>query len=273
MSERIILEGKEALVTGGDGSETRAEISSLVGALQQTSVQGLDGEALADNLKWKVTSGPLTVCVVELKPQLRRIMVIEADSPMPFGPEGNYREHRLAFPFVILKVPFLKGKVVGRVELFYRNEPLRDLGDELCWPNLLNVSPHAYGCVAWLCTQYLRQERPAPGITAGLDAVIHHLFGGGFNLSSEMHEGLSCFSKARADRIDARVTDLDRWEAESLLDPRFVLQVEWKPVGLSVRQLIETELKFCGAARQPTTSAEVVSALMSHRNGRKRGTP
>jgi hypothetical protein len=273
MPERIILEGKQALVTGGDGAETRAEIVTVVGALHQASIQGFDQEALADNLKWKVTCGPLTVCIVELKPQLRRITVIDGASAVPFGPEATYRECRLAFPFVVLKVPFLKGKIVGRVELFYRNQPLRDLDDVLYWPNLLNVSPHAYGCVAWLCTQYLRHERPAPGITAGLDAVIHHLFGGGFNLSSEMHEGQSCFSKAQADQIDARVTDLDRWEAESLLDPRFVLQVEWKPVGLTVRKLIETELNFCGVAQQLATTADVVSALMSHRNGRKRGTP
>jgi hypothetical protein len=233
----------------------------------------LDDEALADNLKWKITSGPLTVCIVELKPQLRRLVVIDPASAAPFGPEAIYRERRLAFPYVVLKVPFFKGKIVGRVELFYRNQPLRDLGDELHWSNLLNVSPRAYGCVAWLCTQYLAHERPAPGITAGLDAVIHHLFGGGFNLSSERHEGQSCFSKAKADQIDPRVTDLDRWESESLRDPRFVLQVEWKPVGLTVRQLVETELKLAGVAPQLSNSAELVSVLLSHRNGRKRGAP
>ena len=270
MAERIILKGQHAIVTGGDGVDTRAKISSFVGALQQASVQGLDQEALADHLKWKVIRGRLTICVVELKPQLRRLMVIDPASTIPFGPEATYGERRLAFPYIVLKVPFLKGRVVGRVELFYRTEPLRDLNDELFWPNLLNVSPHAYDCVAWLCTQYLRRERPAPGITAGLDSVIHHLFGGGFNFSSEMNEGQSCFGKAKADGIDPRVTDLDYWETESVRDPRFVLQVEWKSTGLNVGQLLEAELKSLGAAPQLSNTSELVSTLLSHRNGRRR---
>ena len=57
MAERIILEGQHAIVTGGDGADTKANISSFVGALQQASIQGLDQEALADHLKWRVTSG------------------------------------------------------------------------------------------------------------------------------------------------------------------------------------------------------------------------
>ena len=268
MAERIILEGQQVCVTGGDGADARSELARFVQAVQRAAVQGLDGEALADNLKWKVTSGDLAVCVAELKPQLRRVLWIAPDSPAPFGPTATYKERRLAFPYLVLKAPFLKGKLVGRAELFYRNEPLRTLGDALYWPNLLNVSPNSYGCLAWLCTQYLGHERPAAGVTAGLDALVHHLFGGGFNRSSEVHEKNSAFSKARADGIDARVTDVDRWETESVRDPRFVLQVKWKPVGVTVGQLMEAELAKCGTARPLGAVAELVSVLLGA-NGKK----
>jgi hypothetical protein len=270
MPERIVIQDTEAHVTGGDGADVRADQGGFVDALCQAAVQGMAHEALADNLKWKVVCGKVTVCIVELKPQLRRAQWIAADSPVPFGPKAVYRERRLATPYVILKVPFLNDQIVGRAELFYRAEPLRTLDDPLYWCNLLNVSPNAYGCLAWLCTQYLGQEKIVPGITGGLDAIVHHLFGGGFNLSSERSEGASAFSKAGADGLDARVTDVDRWEAESVRDPRFVLAVKWKPVGLTVGQLLMKELGLHGCLRKLGTVTELVNVLL-RQNGRKGG--
>jgi hypothetical protein len=269
--ERIILQGTEARVTGGDGASVETSLDNFVGAVEQASVRGLDAEALADNVKWKVTSGPLTVCIIEQKPQLRRFKWIEANSPAPLGPQAKYKDRRLATPYVVLKVPFLRGAIVPRVELFYRNEPLRRLDDALCWSNLLNVSPNAYNCVAWVCTQYLAHEKAAPGTTGALDALMHHVLGlGGWNLSSELHEGKSAWSKAKEDGIDKRVTDVDRWEAESVRDPRFVLKVKWKPVGLTVGQLLEKELGLHGTARKLNTTAELVNVLLAG-NGRKGG--
>ena len=270
MAERILLQGTEALFTDGDSGAMKTELAQLVAAIQHSTVQGLDAEALADNIKWKVSCGPNTVCIVELKPQLRRMMWIAADSPEPYGAEATYQERRLATPYIVLKVPFMKGRIVGRAELFYRNEPLRLLTDSLCWANLLNVSTNAHGCLAWICTQYLAHERPAPGITAGLHALVHHLFGGGFNQSSEHHEGQSAFGKAALDKIDSRVTDVDRWEAESVKDPRFILVVKWKEVGLTVGDVIVNELKQMGGARPLNNTAEVINALMSSRNGERK---
>lgn len=268
MSEKIILQGSEARVTGGDGAEAKADLETFIHNLCQANLQGFDPESLADNVKWKVVSGPATVCIVELKPQLRRLMWIAKNSPVPYGPTAVYQERRLATPYIVLKVPFLKGKIIGRAELFYRNEPLRTLGDQLYWSNLLNVSPNAYGCIAWVCTQYLGSEKVQPGITGGLDALVHHLFGGGFNQSSERHEGASAFSKAQSDRIDPRVTDADRWEAESVKDPRFVLSVRWKPIGMTVGQLIQTELAKNGPRRNLGSVAELATILLGSKNGK-----
>jgi hypothetical protein len=268
-TERIILQGAEARLTGGDGAEARTDLASFVSALSRECVQGLDDEALADNVKWKVTRGDAAVCIVELEPQLRRVRWIAPDSPQRFGAGATYQERRLATPYVVLKVPFLKNRIVGRAELFYRNEPLRTLNDPLYWSNLLNVSPNAHGCTAWICTQYLGKECLVPGVAAGLDALVHHLFGGGFNFSSEAHEGASAFSKAQTEGIDARVTDVERWEAESVADPRFVLGVQWKPVNLTAGQLIEAELSSLNRGRNLVTAAELASVLLGSLNGKK----
>lgn len=270
MAERITLEGTKAHVTGGDGADIQTDVGSFARTLFNGFVHGMDEEALADDVKWRVTNNKATVCIVELKPQLRRLLWIADDSPVPYGPTAVYKERRLATPYIVLKVVFLNGKIVPRAELFYRNEPLRNLDDPLYWPNLLNVSPNAHGCTAWVCTQYLGSEKQAPGVTGGLDALVHHLFGGGFNRSSEAHEGSSGFSKAKADKIDPRVTDVNTWEKESEKDPRFVLGVAWKPVGLTVRQLLETEFQRLGGVRKFDKVSEIVNVLVSA-NGKKGG--
>jgi hypothetical protein len=165
-------------------------------------------------------------------------------------------------------VPFLHGKITSRVELFYRNQPLKSLDDELLWSNLLNVSPHAYQCRAWLCTQYLATELAgASGITGGLNALMHHTFGlGGWNWSSDLSEGKSAFTLAKEMNVDPRVTDVNRWEAESQADPKFVLQVAWKPVGVTVRQLIQDDFKIHRAERNLGQTSEMVSLLLAAKN-------
>jgi len=268
--ERIVLEGDKAVVCGVEGGDLEADLEALAGAVNRNSVLGLEEECLPDNICWKVQAGPLTVCIVQQEPQLRRLLWIDEASQLAFGPEARYRYRRLAHPYVVFKVPFLNGRIIPRTELFYRNEPLRRLSDELYWPNLLNVSPNAYGCKAWICTQYLSKEAFANGLQSGLHALVTHLWGGGFNRSSEAHEGASGFSKAKADKLDPRVTDLDLWEQESVKDPRFILQIQWKPVGLTVRQLIENELRVHRVLRNLGSTAEWINLVLSTANGKSR---
>jgi hypothetical protein len=111
----------------------------------------------------------------------------------------------------------------------------------------------------------LKTERPQLGVTAGLDALLHHLWGGGFNRSSEQHEGSSAFKKAGEDKIDPRVTDVDRWEQESIKNPRFVLDVKWKPVGVTVRKMIQEELDRHKAVRDLGRTGELVNLLSATR--------
>jgi hypothetical protein len=270
-TEEIVLRGDEAEVRIPGASPRSLPVKDLVETVHRVGVHGLHGEPLADNVKWCVTRDKLTVLIVEQKPMLRCITWIDPKSEIPFGDEATYRTYRLETPFVVLKVPFLAGRIVPMCELFYRTAPLTGLEDELCWPNLLNVSPEAYGCTAWLCTQKLsknmetllaRRRLLPTTLTGQLDALVTHLWGGGFNRSSEAHEGQSAFQKAIEDEVDPRVTDVERWQQASTETPGFMLDVKWKPTGLTVGTLIQKQLGAIRRGGRLEKTSDLVSVLM-----------
>ncbi|MBI4584938.1 MAG: hypothetical protein HY717_13070 [Planctomycetes bacterium] len=267
----VIREDSVELHLPGSAVQT-LPASALIEAVQAYSIRGLGRDALPDNIKWKVECGKMTIYIVELKPEVRSVLWISSNSVAPYGPEAKYESYRLAFPFVVLKVPFVNGQLIEAAELFYRNAPLSSLDDELFWSNLLNVSPRSHGCTAWVCTQYLADEmnqlaaklrRPLTEVEA-LHCFILHLFGGGLNRSSEAHEGMSCFGKAAMDKVDPRVTDVTRWQAASE-KPEFILGVAWKPAGHTIRSLILDQLDRSGARRDLGDAAELVSLLLAPR--------
>lgn len=269
--ERIIIENRQARLEGGDSGKVIANLGDFVSGINKCSVKGLEETPLPRNrIAWKIDICDFTLCILELEPALRRLDWINPDSPIDFGPEASYSPRKLATPFIVMKVPFRNGRILPTTELFYRNEPLNGLDNELFWPNLLNVSPNSYGCTSWICTQYLHSEPMKPGIAGGLHALLTHLWGGSFNRSSEMNEGKSGFSKAREDKIDKRVCDVIRWEKESIEDPKFILNVKWKSTGLTIRKLIEKELQGNRVIRDLGDTGELADVLISCRNDKSR---
>jgi hypothetical protein len=266
MSERIEIEGEGAHIKNGQPQATELSVEAFARLVSKYTLQGAEPEPNPDHAKWIIRCGSATLLIAEQKPELRWAKWIAPDSPAPYGPAATMTERRLATPYVVLSVPFLNDRLVHtRVQVFYRSHPLAGLDGEagmLYWPNLLNVSPNSYGCISWCCTQHLQVQAIPPGLPAGLNEVLHHLWGGGFNLSSEAHEGKSTFSKAVADNVDPRVTDVERWEAESTKDPRFVLSVKWKATGVTVAKLIELEMKALQVKPAPTSAQELVTIAL-----------
>jgi hypothetical protein len=271
MNETIVLQDGQARLLAPDGRQYTLELCDFATAVAAYTVQGLTPTPIPDNVRWDVTCGPARVFIVELQPALRRLAWIDKDSPAMFGPDVTTRSRPLATPYIVLKVPFRNGQMTQRVEIFYRTAPLTGLdgpGGELFFPNLLNVSPHAYQCVCWYCTQYLPLPTPVDDPTVALDAVVSHLDAGKYNRSSEASEGDSGFSMYGKLNIDPRVADVDLWEAESRRNPHWVLDVPWKTTGVSVGQLIRDELAHQKAAGPPATAAAYGSILLRRQRPR-----
>jgi hypothetical protein len=88
--------------------------------------------------------------------------------------------------------------------------------------------------------------------------IRRHLWGAGFNRSSEVHEGMSYWTKMRS--IDRRFETLEKWEQASQEDAFFPLGIAWKPAGRTVGDVVEEMMAWVGPP-PPTTVAHWVQTL------------
>src|SRR5262249_284990 len=150
-------------------------------------------------------------------------------------------------------------------ELYFRNEPLRCRADRLCYPALLNVSrikaPKRER--AWICTQYLDWGEAADW-TGQLQALLEHTWNGGFNLSSEHHEGASWYGVSKG--IHPDLHPVEKWEKASAANDAFALTVPWKPVPQNVNELIDGLFVECQAqpARRKATGPDLPSRFLNY---------
>lgn len=194
------------------------------------------------------------VLVIEEKPQLRTVRWLEEGSPAPFGPEARYRIVRLAFPFVVLVLVLRAGQLTRFQQCFYRNAPLTDLSDWLSCPNLPNVAK-VQGQPCWLCLANLAVLPPR--WEDKVTTLRTHLWGAGFNRSSEINEGMSYWSFPATRHLDPRVKSLAAWEAASRSDPFFPLELPW-PAVKTLGQVMHEMLDQVAPARAPSAVTDLV---------------
>lgn len=73
-AERIVIEGDQARVEGGDGVGLSARLDAFLQSVRQSSVHGFDERPLPkNNLLWKVDVADVTICILEEDPALRRL--------------------------------------------------------------------------------------------------------------------------------------------------------------------------------------------------------
>jgi hypothetical protein len=171
-----------------------------------------------------------------------------------------------------MSVPFYGGQLQTQLELYYRTEPLRSLDDKLYHCNLLNVSmgnrvAGRAGFKTWVCTQYL-DTGGCNGVADILSEIISHVFGGGFNRSSDNCEGASGFSTYEAACENGVsgikvVSDVDAWEKESDKNPRFVLDMDWIDAKATPRDLIQFRMNQFKAEAAPATSKAIGNILLA----------
>jgi hypothetical protein len=217
-------------------------------------------EAIPEGVRFVRRRGNAVVLVIEEKPQQRTVRWLSDESSTPFGKGAIYRTARLAFPFVVAVLAFRGGALTGQQQCFYRVEPLRRLSDPLLLPNLYNVAA-AYGQQCWLCLANLRTDLRPLSWNDKVREIRRHLWGAGFNRSSEIHEGMSYWTTMR--KVDRRVETIETWEEASREDPFFPLKVAWRPAGRTVGDVINEMIGRVGPPPVVTVAqvAQVLSLL------------
>jgi hypothetical protein len=127
---------------------------------------------------------------------------------------------------------------------------------------MLNVSPDSYAQRAWLCLATL-EDVSRLGWQQKIDAVVGHVFCAGFNFSSDLSEGASYWS--RMQDVDPRVTGVEAWERASRENPRFAVDVAWKPAGTTVSAELEHMLELIAREPQLQTAEDMCGAVTQAR--------
>ena len=259
MDLRIEIVG-ENVVCRQDGQEIGSTgLKAFVDLLVKRRDVSALPEAIPPGVRFVRQLSNTVALVMEEEPQVRTVRWLADDSPAPFGKDAVYRSARLAFPFVIVVLIFSAGRLTGFQQCFFRTKPLEKLDDTLALPNLFNVA-NGYGQQCWLCLANLKKDLAPLSWSEKIRAIRKHIWGAGFNQSSEVHEGNSYWQTMRG--VDGRVASLDAWENASREDPFFPLKVEWKPAGTTIGEVIESMLAMA-APVQPVTSAEHLVPLIT----------
>ena len=153
-------------------------------------------------------------------------------------------------------------------EAFFRNRPVTNPDDEVCFPALLNCSKFPAGSgrpLSWICTQYLDRAFDAEAdlnrrMRGALKSLLRCLLESGFNYSSEHHEGASWFTESC--HVDDRISTIEKWEAASKDDPLFVLNVPWLKTGLTISRVVERIFKNLNATRPKIKTAVDVARII-----------
>lgn len=202
--------------------------------------------------------GNITLWIWEQPPCIHRLSWIAADSKKAYGPGTKYRWVKIALPYLIIAATFARDAqgypvIIGKDECFFRNDPLKSMNDELCYPGLLNCSLWSNGDtdlshpLSWICTQHLKPNYQMNSTDigdryqGGFEAVRYCLLETSFNLSSEHNEGNSWFSKTK--EVDPRIATIEEWEKNTAKDPLFVLDVPWIPTQHTLGDFCERIFK------------------------------
>jgi hypothetical protein len=258
MNPHIEVVGEKVVYKQGGREVMAVPVADFIKAVTEQSDQRSLPEAIPEGVRFIHRRGDAAVVVIEEKPQLRTVRWLADNSQAPYGQKAAYRTARLAFPFVVIIVALRNGGLTGYQQCFYRTTPLQRLSDPLLYPNLYNVA-NGYGQICWLCLANLKKNLTPLSWEEKIREIRNHVWGAGFNQSSEMHEGMSYWQTMRG--IDRRVAGLSAWEEASKQDPFFTLQVKWLPAGKSVGEVAEQMLSAIVPPRRLTSALELTQLL------------
>lgn len=270
---KVTLDGEHAKVAS-EGGESTMPIATLAERMGPPMSTG--SVILPSGIKAVLSQGSTTVWVYEKPPHIARLSWVRADSPSPCGPGTTYRQVEIALPYLIVLAVFRRDgnglpALTLKDECFFRNQPLKSLDDELCYPALLNCSkynptPYPGAPMSWICTQHLKHTKqmrsgiPGDRFQAGFEAVRYCLLETSFNLSSEHHEGNSWFGASKEEIPE--IATVEKWEASTKKNPLFVLDAPWLKTGMSLKAVVDRIFQNHGQATGGVKHADDVARLI-----------
>lgn len=167
--------------------------------------------------------GDHSCVVVQLPPAVRSFYYSPHD-----------RLYRVAMPYIVLAIRSIGQAIDGTssanrcgIYWFYRNEPVCSLDDPLFFSNMPNVYDNGQ-----ICWGNERIPLDAP-MAKKIELVVRALFASHFN----QHELDYQWYPAKS--IPGHPQKFEEWETRSNEDPNFVLKLQWRSAGLTVRQMLE----------------------------------
>lgn len=232
---------------------------------------------IPSGVKAVLSKGPVTILVWEKAPAVQKLSWIRSDSPRLYGPGTKYRNVAVSLPYIIVFAVFSRGPDgmpvnVRADECFFRNEPLKSMKDELCFPALLNCSKYnseseSYP-LSWICTQHLKvtpqmtSGEAGDRLCAGMEAVRYCLLETGFNLSSENHEGNSWYGETK--KHIPQIDTIEKWEKATADNPMFALEMPWIKTNRSVDAIAQRIFKRCGVGQASVKTSNDLARIMAN---------
>lgn len=216
-------------------------------ALVQLAERGESDEPIPPGVRFLIHRLPATLVVIEEAPHVRTVQWLDDDSMEPFGAGAEYRQVRLAFPYIVIVAGFMHGLLTTQTQCFYRTAPLKRRDDQLFVPNLYNVDDRD-DLPCWLCLRKLNGIIRAHSWSEKVDALRRHFWGATFNRSATLDRQESYWWKMKG--LDRRISSLHRWEAASKQNPLFPLDVPWLPLQQTLGETMDLMLnKLVAPAR------------------------
>ncbi len=285
-TETVLFTGDVASATLPEGTQREMKLSDLISDLAPNAPNTQEA-ILPDGAKCVLPIAGGMMLVHQTPPQVYGFRWIAEGSPAEFGPGTQYRDVRLALPYVIVIAVFtVSGRGAPSLsnvnECYFTNQPLETQGLDtpLFYPALLNCSVMKAGDgepLSWICTQHLprtglkRARNLDVALRDGLGVLLRHLLESGFNRSSEHHEGASGFGATVEAKVDPRVASVEAWEEASRADPLFPLEVPWLPLGKTLRE-VAGRSRDTGrrSRRRIDTAADIVRLIFDATSPRRR---
>ena len=253
MEEHIEIEGRVVRLLrhsrqGGAIVDRQVSLHTFLQTLLATTGRFCRLPVLPIGTRFILGRGSDLLVGVEQPPQVRHF------TWRPGGPQGGARDYALAFPYILYLLVFHK-ESFEEMRIYCRHAPLTSDADHLYLSNLWNVS--ATETPMAKCRACVQGRPPFDdlSVAAQVQGAIEFFWGTGFNTAIEGN----CFQ--RAAKRDGRIATLEAWEEASQQNALFPLEVDWEPIGMSLREVAEELMSWRGAPAPIEDAADLVDVV------------